>query len=51
MAKSYYAALIGISIELGEIKSLDDPVANYLDYFNDERSSITIRDLSICLAD
>ena len=45
MAKSYYAALIGISIELGEIKSLDDPVANYLEYYNDERSSITIRDL------
>ena len=45
MAKSFYAALIGISIEEGEINSLDDPVADYLDYFNDDRSDITIRDL------
>jgi CubicO group peptidase (beta-lactamase class C family) len=45
MAKSFYAALIGISIEEGEINSLDDPVADYLDYFNDERADITIRDL------
>ena len=45
MAKSYYAALIGISIDKGEIGSLDDAVAKYLDYFNDERSRITLRDL------
>ena len=45
MAKSFYAALIGISIDRGEIQSLDDPVANYLDYFNDERRDITIRQL------
>ena len=45
MAKSYYAALIGISIDKGEIGSLDDAVSKYLDYFNDERSSITLRDL------
>jgi len=45
MAKSYYAALIGISIDKGEINSLDDRVSRYLDYFNDERSSITLRDL------
>ena len=45
MAKSYYAALIGISIDRGEIGSLDDRVINYLEYFNDERSEITIRDL------
>ena len=45
MAKSYYAALIGISIDKGEIGSLDDAVAKYLDYFNDERSNITLRDL------
>ena len=45
MAKSYYAALIGISIDKGEINSLDDKVSIYLDYFNDERSSITLRDL------
>ena len=45
MAKSYYAALIGISLDRGEIKSLDESVSNYLDYFGDERSKITIRDL------
>ena len=45
MAKSFYAALIGISIDRGEIDSLDDPVAKYLDYFNDERRDITLRDL------
>ncbi|MCT2529737.1 beta-lactamase family protein [SAR92 clade bacterium H921] len=45
MAKSFYAALIGISIDRGEIKHLDEPVANYLEYFNDERKDITIRDL------
>jgi CubicO group peptidase (beta-lactamase class C family) len=45
MAKSYYAALIGISIDRDEIGSLDDKVSNYLQYFNDERSEITIRDL------
>ena len=45
MAKSFYAALILISIDKGEIKSLDDKVSNYLSFFNDERSSITIRQL------
>ena len=45
MAKSFYAALIGISIDRGEINDLDDKVNLYLDYFNDERSKITIRDL------
>ena len=45
MAKSFYAALIGISIDRGEIGSLDDLVAKYLDYFNDERRDITLRDL------
>ena len=45
MAKSYYAALIGISIDRGEIGSLDDEVSQYLKYFDDERSKITIRDL------
>ncbi|MBR51661.1 MAG: 6-aminohexanoate hydrolase [Gammaproteobacteria bacterium] len=45
MAKSYYAGLIGISIDRGEITSLDDKVSVYLDYFQDERSEITIRDL------
>ena len=45
MAKSYYAALIGISIDRGEIASLDDKVKKYLEYFNDERSNISIREL------
>ena len=45
MAKSFYAALIGISIDRGEINGLDDKVNLYLNYFNDERSKITIRDL------
>jgi CubicO group peptidase (beta-lactamase class C family) len=45
MSKSFYAALIGISIDRDEIGSLDDKVGLYLDYFNDERSEVTIRDL------
>ena len=45
MAKSFYSALIGISLELGEISSIDDNVGTYLSYFNDERSDITLRDL------
>lgn len=45
MAKSFYAALIGISLELGEISSIDDNVGKYLSYFNDDRSVVTIRDL------
>lgn len=45
MAKSFYAALIGISIDRGEIESLDEPVANYLKYYDDERRDITLRDL------
>ena len=45
MAKSIYAALIGISIDRGEIAGLDDRVSDYLDYFNDERQAITIRHL------
>jgi len=40
MAKSIYASLIGIAIDRGEIASLDDKVAVYLDYFNDERAEI-----------
>ncbi len=45
MAKSIYAALIGISIDQGEIGSLDDPVSTYISAFADERNGITIRDL------
>jgi len=45
MAKSFYAALIGISIDRGEIMSLDDKVSQYLDYFKDNRRDMTIRQL------
>ena len=40
------SALIGISIEKGEIESLDDPVYKYLPvYKGDERSVITLRNI------
>lgn len=45
MAKSFYAALIGISIDRGEIGHLDEKVSQYLDYFKDNRRDITIRQL------
>ena len=45
MAKSFYAALILISIDKGEIESLDEKASNYLTFFDDERSAITIRQL------
>jgi len=45
MAKSFYASLIGISIERGEIGSLDDKVSDYLDYFDEDRKDITIREV------
>jgi len=45
-AKSFYAALIGISLDKGEIKSLDEPVGNYIDSYNDDgKSEITIRQI------
>lgn len=45
MAKSFYAALVGISIERGEIGHLDEKLSLYLDYFSDDRRDITIRQL------
>ena len=45
MSKSFYAALIGISIDRGEIGSLDDKVSKYLSYFSDDRGDISIRHL------
>ena len=45
MAKSFYAALILISIDKGEIKSLDQKVSDFLPYFDDARSVITIRQI------
>jgi CubicO group peptidase (beta-lactamase class C family) len=45
MAKSFYAALILISIDKGEIKGLDQKVSDFLPYFDDDRSVITIRQI------
>jgi CubicO group peptidase (beta-lactamase class C family) len=45
MAKSFYAALVGIAIERGEIGHLDEKISLYLDYFKDDRRDITIRQL------
>ena len=45
VAKSFYAALVGISLEKGEIGSLDDPVSKYLPQFGDDRRSITLRNI------
>ena len=45
MAKSFYAALILISIDKGEIKSLDQKASDFLPYFDDDRSVITIRQI------
>jgi CubicO group peptidase (beta-lactamase class C family) len=43
MAKSVVSLLIGVALDEGLIKDLDEPVANYLDEFNDEKKDITIR--------
>ena len=45
MAKSMYAALIGISIDRGEIGNLDDKVADYIDDYKGGREHISIRHL------
>ena len=45
-AKSFYAALIGISIDRGEIDSLDDPVSKYVEEFDKpEKKVISIRQI------
>ena len=45
-AKSFYAALIGISLDKGEIDSLDDPVSKYVkEYAIAEKTDITIRQI------
>ena len=45
-AKSFYAALIGISLDKGEIDSLDDPVSKYVkEYDTAEKTDITIRQI------
>ncbi|MFT5818850.1 MAG: CubicO group peptidase (beta-lactamase class C family) [Crocinitomix sp.] len=43
MAKSIVSLLIGVALDEGKIKSLDEPVANYLPEFDDEKKDITIR--------
>lgn len=45
-AKTVVALLIGIAVEEGKIKNLDEPVGNYIPEFKrDDLSIITIRDL------
>jgi CubicO group peptidase (beta-lactamase class C family) len=44
--KSIVSLLIGIAIDEGKIKSVDEPIGNYLEEFtNDERGKITIKNL------
>ena len=46
MAKSYVSALAGIAIKEGKIKSIEDPVGNYLPEFNEgEKKKIKVRHL------
>jgi len=46
MAKSINAILIGCALKEGLIKSIDDPVSDYIEEFkNDQRKEITIRHL------
>lgn len=45
-AKTVVALLVGIAIEEGKIKSLDEPVGNYIPEFaSDDKKAITIRHL------
>ncbi|HNQ12228.1 MAG TPA: serine hydrolase [Bacteroidia bacterium] len=44
MAKSYVSAMIGVALAQKKIKSLDEPIANYVPEFNEgDQSKITIR--------
>ena len=45
VAKSIVGLLIGIAIDKGYIKSFDEPITNYLDYFEPKDSVVTIRHL------
>lgn len=46
MAKSFTAALIGIAIKQGLIKSIDEPVGNYIESYKvGEKAKITIKHL------
>lgn len=45
-AKTVVALLIGVAVEEGKIKSIDEPVGNYIPEFkSNDRNEITIRDL------
>lgn len=46
MAKSFVSALVGIAIGEGKIKSVNEPITNYLDFkHKDEMSQVTIQHL------
>ncbi len=46
MAKTFISILVGIAIEEGKIKSLDEPVGNFLpEYEEGDKSKVTIRHL------
>lgn len=46
VAKSFVATLVGIAVDEGKIKNIDDPITNYLTYLDPEEfSMVTIRDL------
>ncbi|HEX8549301.1 MAG TPA: serine hydrolase [Cytophagaceae bacterium] len=50
MAKSYVSALIGVALKEGKIKSLEEPVAIYLDEFKEgKKGAITLRHL-LCMS-
>ena len=50
-AKTVISLLIGIAIEEGKIKSVDEPVGNYLPEFNENgRNDVTIRNLLLMAA-
>src|SRR6185295_9764055 len=46
MAKSFVSVCIGIALDEGKIKSLDEPVGNYLPHFKEgDNAKLTIRQL------
>src|SRR6185369_4219930 len=46
MAKSIVSVLVGIALDEGKIKNLDEPVGNYLPHFNEgNNSKLTIRNV------
>jgi CubicO group peptidase (beta-lactamase class C family) len=46
MAKTFVGIMIGVAIDEGKIKSIDEPVANYLSSFKEgDKAKITIKDV------